>query len=252
MKKSQLAVQLYTLRRYLKTPGGVDRAFAKIRQIGYEAVQVSGVAAPYEAVKKAAEDNGLLICGSHADGNALLNDPESVVEKEKILGCTRTAFPCCEDFQVIDRETTIEFAQTLERAALVLEKHGISLSYHNHNMEFIRFGKEFALDLIYENAPHLKAEIDTYWVQLGGCDPAEWVAKYPGRQELFHLKDFLPLPFSNTMCPVGKGNLNWNKIIAAAEQAGAQYFIVEQDHCTKDPFECIKESFEYLTENFVR
>ena len=159
MKKSQLAVQLYTLRRYLKTPGGVDRAFAKIRQIGYEAVQVSGVAAPYEAVKKAAEDNGLLICGSHADGNALLNDPESVVEKEKILGCTRTAFPCCEDFQVIDRETTIEFAQTLERAALVLEKHGISLSYHNHNMEFIRFGKEFALDLIYEYAPSDGAHI---------------------------------------------------------------------------------------------
>ena len=108
------------------------------------------------------------------------------------------------------------------------------------------------MDLIYEYAPHLKAEIDTYWVQLGGCDPAEWVAKYPGRQELFHLKDFLPLPFSNTMCPVGKGNLNWNKILAAAEQSAVQYFIVEQDHCTKDPFEWIKESFDYLTENFVR
>ena len=51
MKKSQLAVQLYTLRNYLKSPGAVDRAFAKIKAIGYEAVQVSGVAAPLASVR---------------------------------------------------------------------------------------------------------------------------------------------------------------------------------------------------------
>ena len=87
---------------------------------------------------------------------------------------------------------------------------------------------------------------------MGGCDPAEWVAKYPGRQILFHLKDFFPLPFANTMAPVGTGNLNWNKIVAAAEKAGVQWFIVEQDRCAKDPFECLKDSFDYLTENFVK
>ena len=252
MKKSQLAVQLYTLRSYLKTPGSVDRAFAKIRRIGYEAVQVSGVAAPVEAVKKAADDNGLKICASHADSADLMNRPEKVIEQQNILGCLHTAFSCAEEYQVMDRESTLDFARDLEKAALALEKGGITLSYHNHNLEFARFGKDFALELIYDNAPHLKAEIDTYWVQMGGCDPAEWVAKYPGRQILFHLKDFFPLPFANTMAPVGTGNLNWNKIVAAAEKAGVQWFIVEQDRCAKDPFECLKDSFDYLTENFVK
>ena len=135
MKKSQLAVQLYTLRNYLKTPGGVDRTFARIRAIGYEAVQVSCVAAPYAAVKKAADDNGLVICGSHANCNELLNcDRRAVIEKQKIIGCTQTAFSCAEDYQVLDRETTIDFAHDLEEAALELEKNGITLSYHNHNM----------------------------------------------------------------------------------------------------------------------
>ncbi|MBO5723634.1 MAG: sugar phosphate isomerase/epimerase [Lentisphaeria bacterium] len=251
MKKSQIAVQLYTLRKYLKTPGSVDRAFAKIRAIGYEAVQVSGVAAPYEDVKKAADANGLVICASHSDCAELFKNPLEVVEKQKILGCTHTAFSCAEEYQVMDRESTLEFAAELEKAAVKLAEHGITLSYHNHNMEFARFGKDFALDLIYTHAPHLLAEMDTYWVQLGGCDPAEWVAKYAGRQILFHLKDFFPLAFSSTMCPVGTGNLNWEKIIPAAEQAGVRHFIVEQDHCSKDPFESLKDSYVYLTENFV-
>lgn len=252
MKKSQLAVQLYTLRKYLNTPGSVDRAFARIRETGYEAVQVSGVGAPYAAVKKAADANGLTICASHPTSADLLNNRAAVIEREKTLGCTQTVFSCADESQLLDREATIEFAHELEEAALELEKNGITLSYHNHNMEFIRFGSDFALELIYANAPHLKVEIDTYWVQMGGCDPAEWVAKYPGRQVLFHLKDFLPLRFTNTMAPVGTGNLNWNKIVPAAEKAGVQWFIVEQDDCSKDPFECLKDSFDYLTKNFVK
>lgn len=90
MKKSQLAVQLYTLRKYLNTPGSVDRAFARIREIGYEAVQVSGVGAPYAAVKKAADANGLTICASHPTSADLLNNRAAVIEREKTLGCTQT------------------------------------------------------------------------------------------------------------------------------------------------------------------
>ena len=45
---------------------------------------------------------------------------------------------------------------------------------------------------------------------------------------------------------VGRGNLNIPEILSAAEAAGCKWFIVEQDTCPSDPFECIKRSFDYL------
>ena len=43
MKRSQVAAQLYTIRDHLKTPQDTAKSMRKIRSIGYEAVQVSGM-----------------------------------------------------------------------------------------------------------------------------------------------------------------------------------------------------------------
>ncbi|MPN11632.1 hypothetical protein SDC9_158936 [bioreactor metagenome] len=88
---------------------------------------------------------------------------------------------------------------------------------------------------------------------MGGCDPVEYVSRYPGRQPIFHLKDFgVVYPRTSIMVPVGSGNLNWNRIIPAAEASGVEWFIIEQDTCQKDEFESLKDSFDYLVKNFVK
>ena len=43
MKINQVAAQLYTVRDFAKTPADIATTLKKIRAIGYEAVQVSGV-----------------------------------------------------------------------------------------------------------------------------------------------------------------------------------------------------------------
>ena len=253
MKKSQIAAQCYTLRDYLRTPSSVDRAFAKVREIGFEAVQISGTATDPAAIKKYADLNGLTICATHESGDSLIGNTDAVIEKLNLYNCKHTAFPCPYEWQVINREAVLELAESLEAVAVKMEAAGKVLSYHNHNHEFRKIDGERILDIIYGAAPHLKAEIDTYWVQMGGCDPAEYVKKYAGRQEIFHLKDFGVLyPRNSIMMPIGAGNLNWNAILPAAEAAGVEWFIIEQDICHKDPFESLKDSYDYLVENFVK
>lgn len=253
MKKSRIAAQLYTLRDYLKTPGGVDRSFARLRQIGFEAVQVSGVAAEPAAVKKYADANGLTICATHEGGDMILNSPDQVIEKLNLYDCRHTAYPCPFEYQVIDRATTVEFAQALNVSAKKLAAAGKTLSYHNHNLEFRKIDGRRIIDLIGENAPDVKLEIDTYWVQMGGCDPVEYVKRYSGRQTIFHLKDFgVVYPRTSIMVPVGSGNLDWGKIIPAAEKAGVEWFIIEQDTCQKNEFDSLQDSFNYLVENFTK
>jgi sugar phosphate isomerase/epimerase len=54
-----------------------------------------------------------------------------------------------------------------------------------------------------------------------------------------------PAP-ERTFAEVGHGTLDIPGIIAAADAAGAEWLIVEQDRCARPPLESIKMSREYL------
>ena len=82
---------------------------------------------------------------------------------------------------------------------------------------------------------------------MGGGNPCEWLEKLSGRVECIHLKDLEMVGMEQRMAPIGQGNLNFPKIIEAAEKAGTKYALVEQDNCYgRDPFDCLKQSYEYL------
>ena len=94
----------------------------------------------------------------------------------------------------------------------------------------------------------LGVTFDTYWAQFAGADVCDWLAKLKDRVECLHLKD-MTATFNNKnrMAPVGHGNMNFEKIIASADSAGAKYLLVEQDDCyEEDPFDCLKKSYDYL------
>jgi len=92
--------------------------------------------------------------------------------------------------------------------------------------------------------------VDTFWVQFGGLAPAEFISKLGKRAMMVHFKDYYinaKKGFTVKVCEVGEGNLNWDKIINACEEAGCEYALVEQDDCYgENPFDCLKRSFNYL------
>jgi len=133
-----------------------------------------------------------------------------------------------------------------------LKAAGIQFGYHNHAHEFIRSPnglRPFDV-LVNEGGPDLMMEIDTYWVAQAGANPAKWLRKCAGRIPVIHDKDMLVVEKNDTdMCPVGEGNLEWDEIIAACEAGGTKWHAVEQDRTLKgrDPFDCLKSSFDFLT-----
>jgi len=249
-KTSQIAIQLYTLRDCCKNLADFVATLDKVRKIGYRAVQVSGIQMPYEEAKKALDDAGLIVCATHEHFDLILKDPEAVCDRLKIIGTTHTAYPWPGGIDFDSEEGVRGFAKDLDAAGAVLRKNGCTLSYHNHANEFVRFKNSTVLDYIYEatNPANLKAELDTYWIQYGGGDPTTWIEKMSGRVPLLHLKDYVyTKENSPTYAEIGSGNLDWKRILAAAERAGTQWLIVEQDTCPGDPFVSIKKSFEYLS-----
>ena len=250
MKRHQIAAQLYTIRDFLQTPEDIAQSMKKIRAIGYEAVQVSGMAPIDESeLLRILDGEGLTCCATHEATKIIVEEPQRVVERLQKLGCKYTAVPSPGQFELKTQAQVIEYSKRMDDAGKVLHENGLVLTYHNHHMEFRRLEGELILDTIYAqtDARYLQGEIDTYWVQYGGGDVVAWCEKLSNRLPLLHLKDYRITDDNKPdFAEVGQGNLNWNAIILAAEKSGCEWFIVEQDTTPNDPFESLKISFDYL------
>lgn len=245
---TEIALQLYTLREHLKTPADIAASLKKVRQIGYQAVQVSGIGPIPEAeLKKICDGEGLQIAATHEGLDVITNKTDELIARHKTWACAYTACPYLAN-KYHSEEGFKEIAKKLTVAGEKLAAAGITLTYHNHAFEFHRYNGRTGLEIIYaESDPKfLQSEIDTYWVQFGGGDPVDWCRRLKGRLPLVHFKDYVVFEEKPTFAEVGEGNLNWPAIVAACREAGTKWYIPEQDICRRDPFESVKISYQNM------
>lgn len=255
MKIHQLAAQLYTVRDSCQNARDLAATARKIREIGYPAVQISGLGPiPDDEIVRIMAGEGLTICATHEPSLSIVDTPEKALERVQRLGCSQTAYPWPAGVDFSNTQHIETLCEKLERAGALFRKAGVTLSYHNHALEFVGFRGATVLEYIFAHTArrHLTAELDTYWVQFGGGDPVAWCAKLAGRLSVIHLKDYV---FTTENKPafgeIGRGNLDFARIIAAAENSGCLWFVVEQDVCPGDPFESLRFSFEYIRQNLL-
>lgn len=250
MKSEQIAVQLYTLRDFTETPADFAATMKRVREIGYPAVELAGIAGltPAEAAK-IVRDAALQICSSHESTEMILNQPQQVVDRLGEFGITHAVYAYPAGVEMSDVAQVGKMIAGLDAAGAVLRRAGMTLCYHNHALEYFQRDGRTVLDNIFalSSPEHLQAELDIHWVQAGGGDPAEACRRLAGRLPLLHVKDFtVTATGERKFAEVGHGNLNIPEILTAADAAGCKWFIVEQDTCPTDPFECIARSFNYL------
>lgn len=244
--------QLYTVRDLMQTAEGMESTLKEIAKMGYKTVQVSGIG-PYEPawLRKLCDGLGLRIVITHTSPDRMLEDIDGVIKDHKILGCDLVGVGCMPGKYGFTLEGVKGFIRDFNPVAKSLAKAGMRLMYHNHNMEFDRIGGKLILDMLAEgfDSELLGFTLDTYWVQAGGGDPVQYLEKLAGRVPAVHLKDmgFRNAQHSFIMCPVGHGNMNWDRILPACEKAGVKWALVEQDTCEESPLVCLKKSFDYLS-----
>ncbi len=256
MKLSQVAIQLYTLRDFCKTAADFAATMKKVREIGYTAVQISGVGPIPEAELVAiCKAEGLTICATHENGAKILDETDSVIARLQALGTKLTAYPYPAGVDFDNPEHVNTLIKKLDIAGAKFRAAGMKLGYHNHANEFYRpnGGKTFLERVFDETSPeNVVAELDVFWVQRGGGDVVEWVKRVKGRTPFIHLKDFKVAANADiSFCEVGAGTLDFKRIVAEAEAGGCEWFIVEQDSCPGDPFVSIQQSFDYIKANLV-
>ncbi len=250
MRLDQTAAQLYTIRDHIQTASEFAVSMRRLKEIGFTAVQVSALG-PIDdrEVVRVLDGEGLGCCAIHASGAELFDEPGRVAERLDALRCSHVAFPHPGDAPLQTVADVQALAARLDAAGAILRTAGKTLSYHNHSLEFRRISGRTILDWIFDSADpaHLQGEIDTYWVQHGGGDPVEWCHRMTGRLPVLHIKDYaIGDDNQPRFAEIGNGNLSWERIVAAADEAGCQWYVIEQDTCPGDPFDSLKISYDYV------
>jgi sugar phosphate isomerase/epimerase len=235
-----IVAELYTLRDHLRDADAIASAIQRVREIGYEGVELAGLG-PIEPAHLARllGDAGLAASSAHVRWERLRDEPAAVLEDCHTWGCDHLAVPILPP-EYRDGAGYARFGAEAAEVAGRLAAAGIRLSYHNHSFELERFGSESGLEILLRTSgPILGAQLDTYWIQHGGGSPAGWIRRLSGRVPSVHLKDMVVVDGEPAMAEIGEGNLDWGDVLGACQDAGTQLLIVEQDVCRRDPFESL-------------
>ncbi len=268
--KLPVAVQLYSVRDNMQEDFyGTIKA---MKDLGYDGVEFAGLYGENpEKIKAYCEEIDIIPISAHVPYFDMLEAPEKVLSDYAAIGCKYVAVPYLTEEC---RPGTDGFTATVEGIRKIGEaakKLGIQLLYHNHDFEFVKIGEDYALDVLYStiSSDLLQTEIDTCWVNVAGENPSEYIKKYSGRSPVVHLKDFKKSgdklgklydligiddeaeaeeEDTFSFMPVGHGVQDMPAILAACEDAGAQWVVVEQDSPAKGdtPMNSVKLSREYL------
>ncbi len=246
MFSKSIAVQLYTVRQAAAQDfvGTLER----VASLGYTAVELAGTFnLSASELAQTLTHLGLQCSSAHVSLDELRQNLGQHLEYYQAIGAQ---FIVCPWLKPEERGGEAEYhalAEELNRIGEMCQVGGLQFCYHHHDFELIKFNGKYALDILLEesNPANLQLEADTYWLKFGGEDPAAYLSRWPGRVPLLHLKD-MTVTQPPTFAEVGAGSLNWPKIFEAAQIAGVQWPIVEQDTCPGDPFESLQTSLKNL------
>ena len=247
MLTSGVAAQLYTLRDFMQTPQEIATTLRRVKAMGYQAVQLSGLGpiAPQE-LADILHGEGLLAIATHVSFDRLQHDLPALLAEHELWGCPNIAIGGLPG-AYRSEEGYAEFGKLASQVARQLKDAGFTFSYHNHSFEFEKYHGKTGWEILFANASsEVLSELDTYWVQHGGANPTTCIRELAGRLVVIHLKDMGVADGQQVMAEVGEGNLEWPQILAASRETGVKWYAVEQDVCRRDPFESLAISLRNL------
>ena len=251
-KKTGLA--LYTIRDEMgKDPAAT---LAKAAEIGYNWVE----AADYKERKfyglqpkefgKLVRKSGMVPLSTH--NQIRPENEDQMIEDTAEAGIKYLILPSLPDEWMSSVDSFRRNADYFNKVGEKCKKAGLKFGFHNHQVEFKEINGRVPYDILIEKTdPKLVIfELDLAWITAAGKDPLAYFSKYPGRFEVWHMKDLSPEKNDATL---GEGIIDFKPILAKARTAGMQYWFLEQDKCsTHTPMESIAISRNYYLKTLLK
>ena len=180
----KIGAQLYTLRDYCQTTDGFADTLARVADMGYTTVQMSGCCA-YEPewFREQLEKNGLTCELTHFELEDIVGDTDKLVADHNVYGCKYIGIGYMPAQYRGNTAKVAEFCDVFDAAATRIHELGSQLMYHNHWFEYDDRGdgKNY-MEMIAERftPEQLGFTLDTYWVAFAGYDVVSEIERLSG------------------------------------------------------------------------
>ena len=206
--------------------------------------------------------SGLKVISLHSDLNSIERVHASVAGEGMGYGTDRVVITGMYRYDYTSSSSLSSLTARLDEGGRRLKEYGVSLLYHNHNIETVKDEKgRTALDVIINgtNGDYVSFELDTFWLSEAGCPLEEWMKKMGGRLKLWHIADRGWRGNSKQIAPIvksgsvelGTGNLPLERLLSIAKENQVQGIVLESHNnwIDNDPLESIRISGQWLKKN---
>lgn len=236
-----LGIQTYTFRRSI----GADPAkvLDTIKMMGFTEIEGGGGRMSPEEFKKLCDERGISIPSTGAGYEQLVRSRESldsIISRAKILGAkyVMCAWIPHKD-GVLSFDDAKKAVEDFNNAGKILKDNGLTFCYHAHGYEFQPYENGTLLDYMMKNTnpEYVSFQMDIYWIQFGGGDPAGLLKKYGDRWKTMHLKDMKKgtkkdltgLTSTENDVTLGTGELDIPGILKEAKKIGIKHYFIEDE-----------------------
>jgi sugar phosphate isomerase/epimerase len=249
----EVGLQLYSIRDLMNTDakGTVE----KVGAMGYKLVETAGYGdgkiygmEPAE-FKALCNTNGLNLYAAHC-GQAVPDSAgweanmawwDTCIAAHKAAGVQYIVQPFMDGVGYESLAGLQRYCDYFNAVGEKCNAAGIRFGYHNHDGEFKELEGQIIYDYMLKNTDPAKVmfEMDLFWITKGGKNAVDYFNAYPGRFELWHVKDLRELGGADAI-------MDFNPIFDNAEKAGMKKYIVEVEEFNSNPIDGVKQSLEFL------
>lgn len=184
-----------------------------------------------------------------------LNPPPDILAKAAGAADWTALIQAVETMSLDEWKKSADIANELGALAA---QHALVYAYHNHNVEFRKFGDTTVLETLMSSTDPatVKLEMDCGWVEAAGYSAVELLQKYAERIRLLHIKAFeegppklkLIGPDAPKATELGRGKPDYPPIFAAAANGQVEQYYIEQEppFTRMTALEAVKADYEYL------
>src|SRR5262249_35151491 len=196
-------------------------------------------------VRELLDAAGLVATSRHASLDVVDGDLPGVAAGLAELGSDRVALS-----SIDPPATRVDAERTADRVVGLAERArglGLRFGYHTHWFEPapLEDGGTFLDVLLERPAELLWLELDLGWIWEARADPAEWLQRARGRAPVVHVKDFRDRGTA-TFCPVGDGDVGYERVLPVAVETGVEWLLVEQDETDGPALAAAERSLAYV------
>ncbi len=247
MGQQTVALQLWTVRDAFGADA--DGTLSRVKAAGFSAVELAPLPPGLEPARLAESlaRHGLAVVSIHGD----LPTPATIGHWEQLARACRCSkiiwhgWP--RDVRFDTPAGVRDLVAACNAAGALARAHGLAFGMHNHWWEFEPLAGDRPIPLLHEGLhPDVFWQLDVYWAQTAGADPAAVLAELGQRVRSIHWKDG-PCAHGRPMTALGEGKVDVPRILRALTHPAD--WVIELDECATDPLEAARQSRVYLESN---